>query len=162
MPCPECGGSITLNEQDNPTYTWNCACGYVLDTCVVTGYNLRTFSGKIGFRLNDVAWAGRRDLLEGLDAVVPIRIYMHQHLNAFVQVRWPGWCLDCYALCIKPYLNSIDAVEYVTKTAVDRRDAWRTRGGGLMYGDFYRHLSNVDDPITRAYIRKNCCRGSGE
>jgi hypothetical protein len=117
LPCPECSLSIALSMNGDSTYIWCCECGYILDTGISIGYNLKQFSRRIGFKLDDPAWAGRRDKLEGFNDIEPIQVYMPQHLYAFVQIRWPGWCLNCYDLCIKPYLSSIEAIEYVTKAA---------------------------------------------
>jgi hypothetical protein len=58
---------------------------------------------------------------------------------------------------IKPFLNSVEVVEYTTKTAVYPWDnTWRTKGGGLMYDDLYWRLSNVDDPAVHEHVRANC------
>jgi hypothetical protein len=107
-------------------------------------------------------WGGYT-ILEEIDAVAAIRVYMPVHLAHFIDCTWGGCYNSCYQTSIKPYLNSIDVVEYTTKTAVlSMGNTWQTKGGGLMYDDLFNRLANVDDESVCEHVRTTCCPDSGD
>lgn len=159
--CPNCAFTLSLFNKESATYFWGCTCRFALDTGISSEVDLSEFLNRVGNRPDDQHWGGYV-VLDHPRFADAKRVYMPQALAHFIDCTWGGCYNGAYERTIKPYLNSIEVVEYITRTCVMPGNAWRTRGGGLMYDDLYHRLLTVDDQAVAEHMRTNCNPGSGD